>query len=364
MMMKNETKQEPEVWKVHPEFDFIQASTWGRVRTIDRAVSNGNGTYIRNGRVLKQRDNGCGYLHVIFGKDGKAVNKSVHRLVAQTFIPNPNNLQQVNHKDNNRTNNRVENLEWCTGEYNIQYKEKYGISAEKAVGVPVYAINLKTQEKLWFESQMKAGRELGINNKNICDVLKGRQKTAGGYWFVKDSDYTTEITKSELCDLVAKKDTGHPLYAVNLITLEVLWFSSQKEASQVLGIGTTNINQIIKGRYQQAGGYWFVEDNGNGFKIDKRKIREIKTSMHFRGDVYAVNVKTAEVLQFPSQAEAGRVLGVDQENIGKVVKGQRKTAGGYWFTYANDNAIEATRNKFDDSVANKVKILMAQTATK
>jgi len=99
--MKNKAKQELENWKMHPDFSFIEVSNLGRVRTLDRVVSNGRGTYVRKGRILKQRDNGHGYLYVMFGKDGKAVNKSVHRLVAKTFLPNPNNLPQINHKDCN-----------------------------------------------------------------------------------------------------------------------------------------------------------------------------------------------------------------------------------------------------------------------
>jgi len=359
--MKNKAKQELENWKMHPDFSFIEVSNLGRVRTLDRVVSNGRGTYVRKGRILKQRDNGHGYLYVMFGKDGKAVNKSVHRLVAKTFLPNPNNLPQINHKDCNPSNNYASNLEWCTGEYNMQYKEKYGKSAAEALGCPVYAINLETQEKLWFESQMKAGRELGINFRNICDVLKGRQKTAKGFWFTEDGDRATEITRSELRNLVARKETGRPLYAVNLITSKVLWFPSQMEASQALGIGTTSINQIIKGRYQQAGGYWFVEDSGDGAEINNQKLHEIKTNMRFRGSVYAINVKTLEILKFSSQTEAGRALGIDQQNISRVARGQRKQTKGFWFTYANGSAVEATRVKFGDDVATKVEALMVQT---
>jgi len=71
--MKNKAKQELENWKMHPDFSFIEVSNLGRVRTLDRVVSNGRGTYVRKGRILKQRDNGHGYLYVMFGKDGKAV---------------------------------------------------------------------------------------------------------------------------------------------------------------------------------------------------------------------------------------------------------------------------------------------------
>lgn len=186
-MKYSEAEKQIEVWKIHPEFDFIKVSTLGRVRTLDRTVSNGKGTYVVKGRILKQWHNSSGYLLVAFKEYGKQVDRRVHRLVAEAFIPNPNSLPEINHKDNNPANNNVSNLEWCTHEYNVAYREKYGTSAkEAALKSPVYAVSLKTQETLWFESQMEAGRSLGIAKQNISAVLKGKRKTTGGYWFVKE----------------------------------------------------------------------------------------------------------------------------------------------------------------------------------
>lgn len=174
-----------EIWRLYPEFDFIEVSTLGRVRTLDRVVSNGKGTRMEKGMILKQWLNKRGYLRVAFRKDSKLVNKPVHRLVAQTFIPNPDNLPQVNHKDCNPQNNSVSNLEWCTPEYNIEYREKYGKSSAEVLGCPVYAVNLDTLEISKFKSQREAGRALGIVNQSINSVLKGRLKSTHGYVFTK-----------------------------------------------------------------------------------------------------------------------------------------------------------------------------------
>lgn len=76
---------------------------------------------VKSGKVLKQTDYGSKYLQVSLCKDGRRKVVNVHRLVATAFIPNPDNLPQVNHKDENKHNNNVENLEWCTAKYNINY---------------------------------------------------------------------------------------------------------------------------------------------------------------------------------------------------------------------------------------------------
>jgi hypothetical protein len=183
--IKMEYSETNEIWRLYPEFDFIEVSTLGRVRTLDRVVSNGKGTRMEKGMILKQWLNKRGYLRVAFRKDSKLVNKPVHRLVAQTFIPNPDNLPQVNHKDCNPQNNSVSNLEWCTPEYNIEYREKYGKSSAEVLGCPVYAVNLDTLEISKFKSQREAGRALGIVNQSINSVLKGRLKSTHGYVFTK-----------------------------------------------------------------------------------------------------------------------------------------------------------------------------------
>lgn len=127
--------------------------------------------------------------------------KKVHRLVAQTFIPNPDNLPEVNHKDCNRKNNNVENLEWCSKSYNRQYREKYGVSQTEAVGHPLFAVNLTTMEVLHFRSKAEAGRVLGVFNQSISNVIEGRMKQTGGYWFTNDDGNAVDVVKSKLHDI-------------------------------------------------------------------------------------------------------------------------------------------------------------------
>jgi len=184
-----------EIWKAHPEYAGIEVSTLGRVRTLDKMVWNGRVTYFKKGRVLKQHDNGKGYLQVSVSIDGKRVTKKVHRLVAQTFTKNTNNLPQVNHKDCDRTNNAVSNLEWCTAKYNSQYRDKYGLSNTESLGHPVFAINLNTLEVSSYPSQSEASRALRVFQPNINNVIKGKAKHAGGYWFREDDEWQRSNAK-------------------------------------------------------------------------------------------------------------------------------------------------------------------------
>ena len=189
---------ETEIWKAHPEYAGIEVSTLGRVRTLDRTVSSkGNGTRLAKGLILKQRDNGKGYLRVNIQINGKQTTKNIHRLVAQTFIPNPDNLPQVNHRDCDRANNNVDNLEWCDNSYNVRYREKYG----EALGHPMFVIELATLEVTHFPSQNEASRALGISVGSINMVIKGIRNRAGGYFFVNDDGHAVDVVKSKLHDI-------------------------------------------------------------------------------------------------------------------------------------------------------------------
>lgn len=193
---------EQEVWKPYPDYPFIQVSNLGRIGTIDRVATDRNGKkYHIKGRVLKQQFNKYGYLYVQFSMNGKTVHLRVNRAVAITFIPNPNNYPEVNHKDNDRTNNSASNLEWCTHEYNDAYREKYGV----AINRPVIVINPETSEAFWFKSQREAARQLGVNQAHVTKVVKGKYSQTGGYWFTNADENAVEKTREKFGDKVAKK---------------------------------------------------------------------------------------------------------------------------------------------------------------
>ena len=196
-------ESENEVWKVYPEFNFIQGSNFGRVRTIDRYVKQGNGKRFVKGRILKQCPDKGGYLLVTFNANGKTVNRKVHRVVASCFLPNPLGLPEVNHIDCDPSDNYLNNIEWCTRKYNRQYREKYG----EACGRSVYAVNLKTQEILRFKSQSGAERSLGVAQQSISAVIKGKRNQAGGFWFTRADDSAVANTCERFGKEVAEQVT-------------------------------------------------------------------------------------------------------------------------------------------------------------
>ena len=110
------------IWKTYPDYPFLQVNQFGEVRSKDKEVVGKDGRkYHFKGRVLKQHLNReGGYLQVSFGVNGKTINLYVHRMVATCYVPNPLGLPQVNHIGCDRTNNRWDNLEWCTPQYNSQ----------------------------------------------------------------------------------------------------------------------------------------------------------------------------------------------------------------------------------------------------
>lgn len=200
------TNEEKIIWKPYPEFPFIKANQFGQVMTVDRVVtrSDGRKQFVK-GHILKQENNGHGYMQVKFSVNNKTVHLYVQRLVATCFVPNPDNLPEVNHIDNNPANNVASNLEWCTHEYNDAYKKNFGTSQAEVSGRPVIAVNLDSLRVLYFESQSEAARKLGFNSSNINMVVKGHYNKTHGFWFCYVDENAVEKTREKFGDEVANK---------------------------------------------------------------------------------------------------------------------------------------------------------------
>ena len=192
-----------EEWRDIEGFEgYYQVSNTGKVKSLERMKWCGlnGGCYVAvPEKILEGVDDGHGYLRVKLCKGGKDTPGKVHRLVAQAFLENPYNLPEVNHKNEDKTDNRVENLEWCSKLYNINYGTRNiraGKSNSKAntnnpkTSKPVIGINKVSGLIMEFPSLMEAERQTGINHSHICKCLKGKgYKSAGGYyWIYSDSE--------------------------------------------------------------------------------------------------------------------------------------------------------------------------------
>ena len=133
-----------EIWKVIEEYNNYEISSKGRVRSRDRTYTDSLGrVYNKKGQLIKIKVQIGKYNYkqamVSIVQNGKCYRLLVHRLVAKAFIPNPYNYPQINHKDENPLNNNVNNLEWCTAKYNVNYNNlKQRTSAKRSRKINVY----------------------------------------------------------------------------------------------------------------------------------------------------------------------------------------------------------------------------------
>lgn len=178
-MIMNNIDVKAEEWRDIPGYEGLyQVSNFGRVYSVkrmnrDRCIG---GRFICQSSVDKKNNS---YMHVQLCKNGEEKCVLVHRLVAMAFIPNPDNLPQVNHKDENKQNNHVDNLEWCTHKYNMNYGSRFQVCMNhprlsKPIGQFKDGVLVKT-----YPSIAEAIRATG--KKNIQSVLYGKKKHCAGY---------------------------------------------------------------------------------------------------------------------------------------------------------------------------------------
>lgn len=140
----------------------------------------GNVHSLKRNKTLRVRKSTRGYGQVNLCRNGRMTTHRVHRLVATHFIPNPSHLPEVNHLNENKLDNRVENLEWCDRLRNVNY----GCRTEKQkakVSIPVVQFSLAGDRIAEFPSGIQAARELKLSHSSISECCRGKRKTIGGY---------------------------------------------------------------------------------------------------------------------------------------------------------------------------------------
>lgn len=177
-----------EIWKDIEGFEGLyQVSNMGRVRSLDRKDRMGRPV---KGVLMKQRKTSNGYLLVTLRHNGKRADRLAHRLVAMALLSNPDNLPQINHKNEDKTNNMVSNLEWCDSKYNANYgsrNERVAKHVAKAREKPICAIT-SFGHRYYFGSIKKAAALLGLDGSDVSKCLNGKVKHHHGFSFEWASD--------------------------------------------------------------------------------------------------------------------------------------------------------------------------------
>lgn len=179
---------ENEIWKDVDGYEgYYQVSNLGRVKSLPRWIIYSDGRhYFYDGVILKIKHDHGGYCCVELTINSNLRTHKVHRLVAHAFIPNPQNLPEINHKDENKDNNCVENLEWCDNNYNNHYGTRldriHKIIIEKH-GRPVVFTKNNTGEKFYYPAINIGAKDLNLDIRTVqrCLNKEPKFKTIKGY---------------------------------------------------------------------------------------------------------------------------------------------------------------------------------------
>lgn len=169
-----------------------EVSSCGKIRSLDRYItrSDTGALVLYKGKILKQQADKRGYLRVRLSLNNLKIGIIMHRLIAQTFIPNPDNLPQVNHKDGNKKHNNVSNLEWCTNQENQLHAIKTGLKTFK-VGESshlftgaVQAFDKEGNLKYTMSGNLEM-KQFGFDYRLVSACLVGKRKSHNGHTFKK-----------------------------------------------------------------------------------------------------------------------------------------------------------------------------------
>lgn len=270
----NEKDLPNEIWKdyTYENKTYYQISNYGRLKSINRTRVLFNGVNAKiMGKLKKPIVNEKGYVIYSLSFDGKNKQEQAHRIVAECFLdketfkclPQEKNIDlsrlEINHKDENTLNNKVENLEWCTHLYNMNY----GTRTKRVINATSKPIEQYDKQgrfiKEW-SSLAEASEILKISRGTLCSALKGDIKSCGGYqWKYKDSNKIINIyTGSSLSKKVVQLDLDNNVLAI---------YDSLHDAERKTGVWMTQIKKCCDKipMYNTAKGYkWCWESELNG----------------------------------------------------------------------------------------------------
>ena len=227
------------------------------------------------GRLLPERIKSThkgvgGYSVVMLRKDGKKVNYLAHRLVADAFIPNPENKQYVDHIDGSRDNNNVNNLRWVTAAENNANPITYERLLKGTLDNPVCGNKNPYSRKIYkysidgkfisiYDSIGLASKDTGVCYSCIIACARGKRKTAGGYVWKYASESKLLVNGGTA---LPKGYRGHKVLKLSLEGKILGEYVSIKEAARLCNLDPISISRAIRGKYRKCGGYiWKLKDN-------------------------------------------------------------------------------------------------------
>ena len=185
---------EKEIWKDVVGYENLyQVSNLGRIKSKERLVNQRYGKRIVKEKILSPFISNSGYYAIVLHKTRPIFKlKYIHRLVANAFLPNKNNLEQVNHKDGNKLNNNISNLEWCSRSDNMKHAIKIGLFSQDIVNERIKQMNKIVRKPILqikngkiiaeYESTVLAGKQFTKNaDRNISACARGLLPSAYGY---------------------------------------------------------------------------------------------------------------------------------------------------------------------------------------
>ena len=260
-----------EIWKTTTVNKDYEVSNLGNIRSNKSKTPKLLKPFRRGGHYAKEEERGF-YLSVRLLHKGIEQDYAVHRLVALAFIPNPKNLPMVNHINGVRNDNRVENLEWCDGSYNIWHS--YNILGNKnGTNRPIMQYTKEGEFIREWESAADAEKELGVDASSIsavCQRQKYRNVASGFIWRYKGDD-----------DVAIQYDKFSPVVQISKYGERLETFNSVRDAAKAVGVTDGGVTGVCMKRprgYNYAGGYiWRYEeeydDNEFGYFVNKTFIQ-------------------------------------------------------------------------------------------
>lgn len=348
-----------EIWKTINKFEKYEISNFGNLR--NKITKN----------ILKPSIK-SGYLCLCIGNDnGYRKSVKIHRIVAQNFIPNPENKETVNHKDHNRLNNNVNNLEWATTTEQNNHKRKCKKEIQELVSSrPVWRIDKNTNKKIeyyktireaaqWiFDNNLTSVKEFNNGNNiktRISAVAQGRRSTTFGYKWEYcnecENKYDNEEWKDIPCEIIngikgykisnyarVKNHRGRITEGHNHAS-GYLWVSiSPKQyllhrlVAKVFIPNPENKEQVnhIDGNKKNA-----CADNLEWCSNTENQIHKINSGLsNSIKKIVQYDLKMNKIKEFFSQVEASKELKISNVNISKCCRGNAKTAGGFIFKFS------------------------------